>query len=71
MGGCSSHELTHGSSKLLQIEGLEIPQEVKATPETQTGDSSDRHFMIGLDVGSTTVKAVVVDVETDQIVWSD
>ena len=28
-------------------------------------------FSIGLDVGSTTVKAVVVDVATDQVVWSD
>lgn len=28
-------------------------------------------FLIGLDVGSTTVKAVVVEAATDQIVWSD
>ena len=27
--------------------------------------------MVGLDVGSTTVKAVVIDLATDQIVWSD
>ena len=26
---------------------------------------------IGLDVGSTTVKAVVMDPETDEILWSD
>jgi len=30
-----------------------------------------RNYMIGLDVGSTTVKAVVTDVVTDKIVWSD
>ncbi|MBK5291568.1 MAG: CoA activase, partial [Acidobacteriia bacterium] len=30
-----------------------------------------RQFSIGLDVGSTTVKAVVVDVATDEMVWSD
>jgi predicted CoA-substrate-specific enzyme activase len=30
-----------------------------------------KQFSIGLDVGSTTVKAVVIDVETDQVVWSD
>jgi activator of 2-hydroxyglutaryl-CoA dehydratase/predicted nucleotide-binding protein (sugar kinase/HSP70/actin superfamily) len=30
-----------------------------------------RSYMIGLDVGSTTVKAVVTDVVTDRIVWSD
>ncbi|MCL6506519.1 MAG: CoA activase, partial [Bryobacteraceae bacterium] len=31
----------------------------------------DKHFYIGMDVGSTTVKAVVVDQSTDQIVWQD
>ncbi len=30
-----------------------------------------RNFSIGLDVGSTTVKAVVVDVASDEVVWSD
>ena len=30
-----------------------------------------RRFLIGMDVGSTTVKAVVVDGETDQILWQD
>ena len=32
---------------------------------------SGRNHLIGLDVGSTTVKAVAVDDATDQIVWSD
>jgi len=31
----------------------------------------DSKFMVGLDVGSTTVKAVVVDAKTDQILWQD
>src|ERR1017187_6694556 len=31
----------------------------------------DRHFLIGMDVGSTTVKAVVIDAATDQILWQD
>jgi predicted CoA-substrate-specific enzyme activase len=31
----------------------------------------EKHFYIGMDVGSTTVKAVVVDQATDQIVWRD
>ncbi|MBI3209594.1 MAG: CoA activase [Candidatus Solibacter usitatus] len=31
----------------------------------------ERQFMIGLDVGSTTVKAVVVDAATDEILWRD
>ncbi len=30
-----------------------------------------RNYTIGLDVGSTTVKAVVTDVVSDKIVWSD
>lgn len=30
-----------------------------------------KNFYIGMDVGSTTVKAVVMDVATDEIVWSD
>jgi activator of 2-hydroxyglutaryl-CoA dehydratase/predicted nucleotide-binding protein (sugar kinase/HSP70/actin superfamily) len=32
---------------------------------------SASNYLIGLDVGSTTVKAVAVDEATDQIVWSD
>ena len=32
---------------------------------------SSANYLIGMDVGSTTVKAVAVDVDTDQIVWSD
>ncbi|RPJ45845.1 MAG: CoA activase, partial [Candidatus Latescibacterota bacterium] len=31
----------------------------------------DRSLFVGLDVGSTTVKAVVVDASTDEILWSD
>ncbi|MGA9255974.1 MAG: hypothetical protein WBV98_05190, partial [Candidatus Sulfotelmatobacter sp.] len=33
----------------------------------------DHHteFMVGLDVGSTTVKATVVDAVTDKVLWQD
>src|ERR1041385_4312618 len=31
----------------------------------------DKNFLIGMDVGSTTVKAVVIDAATDEIVWRD
>jgi predicted CoA-substrate-specific enzyme activase len=31
----------------------------------------EKQFLIGMDVGSTTVKSVVVDAATDQIIWSD
>ena len=30
-----------------------------------------RSFLIGMDVGSTTVKAVVMDAATDEILWQD
>jgi len=30
-----------------------------------------RKYYIGLDVGSTTVKAIVIDINTDEILWSD
>jgi activator of 2-hydroxyglutaryl-CoA dehydratase/predicted nucleotide-binding protein (sugar kinase/HSP70/actin superfamily) len=30
-----------------------------------------QQYLVGVDVGSTTVKAVVVDAATDQMVWSD
>ncbi|MGB4851587.1 MAG: hypothetical protein WBQ38_04660, partial [Ignavibacteria bacterium] len=33
--------------------------------------SFKRNLSIGFDVGSTTVKAVVIDVDQDVIIWSD
>src|ERR1035438_4821925 len=35
------------------------------------GVPMDKNFYIGMDVGSTTVKAVVIDAATDQILWQD
>ena len=32
---------------------------------------NSKNLIVGLDVGSTTVKSVVVDTSTDQIIWSD
>jgi len=29
----------------------------------------NRNFLIGMDVGSTTVKSVVIDAATDEILW--
>ncbi len=31
----------------------------------------NKNFLIGMDVGSTTVKSVVIDAATDQILWQD
>jgi activator of 2-hydroxyglutaryl-CoA dehydratase/predicted nucleotide-binding protein (sugar kinase/HSP70/actin superfamily) len=33
--------------------------------------SGPRSYLVGLDVGSTTVKAVAVDAESDELLWSD
>src|SRR5438105_9067919 len=35
------------------------------------GHDQQNKFMVGLDVGSTTVKAVVVDAATDEVLWQD
>ena len=35
------------------------------------GNTDKRFLAIGMDVGSTTVKATVVDPETKKILWSD
>jgi len=32
---------------------------------------SKRNYSIGFDVGSTTVKAVMIDTDKDEIIWSD
>ena len=35
------------------------------------GHDRENRFLVGLDVGSTTVKALVVDAKTDEILWQD
>jgi predicted CoA-substrate-specific enzyme activase len=35
------------------------------------GHDRENRFLVGLDVGSTTVKALVVDAKTDKILWQD
>ncbi len=44
------------------------PPVVKPAPVPVAGGTP---LMVGLDVGSTTVKAVVIDPATDKIIWSD
>src|SRR5579863_2044857 len=56
----------HKGPTLIQIAPLApAPQ-----PLTKPHDHNTK-FLVGLDVGSTTVKAVVVDAATDQILWQD
>jgi activator of 2-hydroxyglutaryl-CoA dehydratase len=33
--------------------------------------NKDNAYLVGLDVGSTTVKGIAVDLRTDQIVWQE
>ncbi len=56
----------HKGPSLVQI----APVPPKPQPVTKPHDHVTK-FMVGLDVGSTTVKAVVVDAATDQILWQD
>jgi predicted CoA-substrate-specific enzyme activase len=59
----------HKGTSLVQIAPLE-----PALPKVQHSEKPHDHntqFLVGLDVGSTTVKAVVVDAATDQVLWQD
>ena len=58
----------HNGSGLVQIAPLR-PQ--APPPRVQKPHDHVTKFMVGLDIGSTTVKAVVVDAATDQALWQD
>src|SRR5437588_5054390 len=62
----------HKGAQLIQIAPLE-PQAppIQQTKPAQKPHDHDTKFLVGLDVGSTTVKAVVVDAATDQVLWQD
>src|SRR6201982_1332087 len=57
----------HKGTQLIQIAPLEQPK----IQLTQKPHEHSTKFLVGLDVGSTTVKAVVVDAATDQSIWQD
>src|SRR6059058_2180928 len=59
----------HKGPALIQISGLE-PKPSIPKPTQKPSDHVTK-FLVGLDVGSTTVKAIVVDAATDQILWQD
>src|SRR6201981_1577034 len=49
-----------------------VPQLLQIAPAArQKPHDHKTDFLVGLDVGSTTVKATVVDAKTDQILWQD
>jgi predicted CoA-substrate-specific enzyme activase len=58
------HETLNGQPQSLPI-SQEKPQEHLKPHDHQN------KFMVGLDVGSTTVKAVVIDAASDQVLWQD
>jgi predicted CoA-substrate-specific enzyme activase len=58
----------HKSPQLVQIAPLK-PQPVQAP--LQKPHDHNTTFLVGLDVGSTTVKAVVVDAASDKVLWQD
>jgi len=58
----------HKGPQLVQIAPL------KQAPAVQHAHKPHDHhtkFLVGLDVGSTTVKAIVVDAASDQVLWQD
>ncbi len=57
----------HKGTPLVQIAPLEQP---KVRHDQKPHDHKTK-YLVGLDVGSTTVKAVVVDAATDQTLWQD
>jgi predicted CoA-substrate-specific enzyme activase len=62
----------HKGPALIQIAPAEgsLPKS-EPVPLAQKPHDHNTRFLVGLDVGSTTVKAVVVDAATDQVLWQD
>ena len=62
----------HKAPQLIQIAPLES-QIAPAQRETHGHKPLDHEtkFLVGLDVGSTTVKAVAVEAASDQVLWQD
>ena len=60
----------HKAPQLIQISGLEKPPAPRPALSQKPHDHSTK-FLVGLDVGSTTVKAVVVEAASDKVLWQD
>ena len=61
----------HKGPALIQITPLEPQPTIQQVKHAAKPHDHHTKFLVGLDVGSTTVKAVVVDLATDQILWQD
>ena len=58
----------HQTSQLVQIAPLRPQVHV---PHTHKPHDHVTKYLVGLDIGSTTVKAVVVDAQADKVLWQD
>src|SRR6201993_4058509 len=62
----------HKGPQLIQIAPLEVPPpSIQQVRHAHHGHDEKTKFLVGLDVGSTTVKAVVVEAATDKVLWQD
>src|SRR4029434_8073038 len=59
----------HKASQLVQIAPLRT--QPKQVSQAQKPHDHVTKFLVGLDVGSTTVKGVVCDAPTDRVLWQD
>jgi predicted CoA-substrate-specific enzyme activase len=59
----------HKASQLVQI--APARPHIQQVPHAHKPEDHVTKFLVGLDVGSTTVKAVVVDASTDRVLWQD
>jgi predicted CoA-substrate-specific enzyme activase len=63
----------HKGPQLIQIAPLEgqAPPSIQEVKHAHKPHDHSTKFLVGLDVGSTTVKAVVVEAATDKTLWQD
>jgi predicted CoA-substrate-specific enzyme activase len=62
----------HKGPQLIQIAPLEVPPpSIQQMRHAHHAHDQKTEFFVGLDVGSTTVKAVVVDAAADKVLWQD
>jgi predicted CoA-substrate-specific enzyme activase len=62
----------HKGPQLIQIAPMEVPPPtIQQARHAHKPHDHSTQFLVGLDVGSTTVKAVAVDAATDQVLWQD
>jgi predicted CoA-substrate-specific enzyme activase len=61
----------HQGPQLIQIAPLKPVVSIQRTRHEHKPHDHGTQFLVGLDVGSTTVKAVVVDAASDQVLWQD